>query len=133
MIEKTNKRHRTMNKSRLRWFKYLYSLKKNWFIIIFMINWLGGWVMGNHLQLVQFSTLSLPYFCQCLSAILVNWLDSRWTFSFYIQPLDTLVGREIINVDKRIIRISKIQRDWKESLFMISSQSKILFLLSTRI
>lgn len=80
--------------------------KKNWFIIIFMTAWMGGWVMGEAFAIRTIFNSDTPIIA---NAFLLFWLVG-WTVggAFVIYTISwQLVGREIINVERGLLRIEK--------------------------
>jgi hypothetical protein len=80
--------------------------RKNWFIIIFLGVWLGGWVMGESFALGSLFLSDVPLFA---NGFILVWLTA-WTIGgffaitiFFWQ----LVGKEVIAIDNQILTISK--------------------------
>lgn len=80
--------------------------KKNWFIIIFLTVWLGGWFMGETFALAQIFSNDSPAFAD---AFLLIWLTG-WTIGglFAITILLwSVAGQETIRVDNGILEIGR--------------------------
>jgi hypothetical protein len=80
--------------------------KKNWFIIIFMTAWMGGWVMGETFAIGAIFNSDTPIFA---NAFLLFWLVG-WTVggAFVLYTISwQLVGREIINLERGLLKIEK--------------------------
>lgn len=80
--------------------------KKNWFVIIFMLAWMGGWAVGEFSVIGILLRSDAPIFA---NAFLLFWLVG-WTlggiFAIY-SVLWMLIGSEIITVDRGILEIKK--------------------------
>ncbi len=80
--------------------------KKNWFLIVFMTFWLGGWAMGEYSAIKAILSMEAPLFA---NAFLLFWLMG-WTigggFAFY-SVLWQLIGREIIRIESGFLTIGK--------------------------
>lgn len=83
--------------------------KKNWFVLLFLMVWMGGWVMGESFALVSVFGSNTPLE---ISAFLLIWLVG-WTiggaFAFY-KILWLLMGMEIILLKNRILTIEQSVR-----------------------
>lgn len=80
--------------------------KKNWFVIIFMLAWMGGWAVGEFSVIGILLRSDAPIFA---NAFLLFWL-AGWTvggiFAIY-SVLWMLIGSEIITIDRGILEIKK--------------------------
>lgn len=80
--------------------------KKNWFIIIFMMVWMVGWVMGETFAVVEIFHSDTPLFA---NAFLLFWLVG-WTVggAFVLYTISwQLIGRETINIQRGILNVGK--------------------------
>jgi hypothetical protein len=80
--------------------------RKNWFIIIFMTVWMGGWFMGEMSVITTLLSGDAPIFA---NAFLLVWL-AAWTMGglLCITILFwSLVGQEIIKVENGVAEIGK--------------------------
>ena len=80
--------------------------KKNWFIIIFMTAWMGGWVMGETFAIREVFNADTPIFA---NAFILIWLVG-WTFGgafVLFVILWQLFGQEIIIIERGILNIGK--------------------------
>lgn len=80
--------------------------KRHWFVIIFMMIWLGGWLMGELFALKMILTPNFPIFA---NIFILVWLIG-WTIggAFVIYNiLWQLIGREIILVEHNLLTIEK--------------------------
>ena len=88
--------------------------KKNWFLIIFLSVWMGGWFMGETFAITQLFNDETPLFA---NTFLLFWLTG-WTvggiFAVTIL-LWSVAGREIIRVENGIIEIGRQIFDFKRS------------------
>jgi len=82
--------------------------QRNWFVVLFMLAWLGGWVMGETSAISEIFHIPIPLFGDSMkwkstagvSAFLVFWL-AGWTLggAWAIANIVWLLfGREIIGV-----------------------------------
>ena len=80
--------------------------KKNWFIIIFLTAWLGGWFMGETFAIGELFNSDTPVFA---NAFLLFWLTG-WTvgglFAITIL-LWSIAGQEIIKIENGILEIGR--------------------------
>jgi len=80
--------------------------KKNWFVIIFLTAWMGGWFIGETFAITTLFFGDTPFFA---NAFLLFWLTG-WTVGglFCITILLwSIAGQEIIKIENGIIEISK--------------------------
>ena len=78
--------------------------KKNWFVILFLLAWMGGWVMGELFAINSLFDAGSPI---NVNLFLLFWVVG-WTiggaFAIYVM-LWQLFGKEIINLDKGVLSI----------------------------
>ncbi|MEI8084835.1 MAG: hypothetical protein WCG93_01335 [Paludibacter sp.] len=75
--------------------------KKNWFMIIFMIAWLGGWLMGELSALREIENE--------MNSFMLFWLIG-WTIGggFMITGIIwSLLGFEVITIDNQVLQIER--------------------------
>lgn len=80
--------------------------KKNWFIIIFLTAWLGGWFMGETFVISTLFFGETPLFA---NVFLLFWLTG-WTVGglFCISILLwSIVGQEIVRAENGVIEIGR--------------------------
>jgi len=83
--------------------------KRNWFVIIFLTGWLGGWFVGELFALGVVTGSFGDGFQYAGSVFILFWLIA-WTAGgfFAIRTwLWMIAGREIINFDNNELRIDK--------------------------
>ena len=98
MIEETSNGKATITFDGLR-LKIQIPSKKNWFIIIFMIAWMGGWLMGELSAIRQIENE--------VDSFLIFWLIG-WTLGggFAIAVIIwSLLGHEVITIDNQTLQI----------------------------
>jgi hypothetical protein len=104
MIENTSNGRSTINFDGLR-MKIQIPSKKNWFIIIFLIVWIGGWFMGERSAMSE--VLNSENIAD--NSFILIWLIG-WTLGggFAIAVLLwSLLGLETITIDNHIFQIEK--------------------------
>jgi len=104
MIENTSNGNSTINFDGLR-MKIQIPSKKNWFIIIFLIVWMGGWFMGETSAISQVSARENI----ADNSFLLIWLIG-WTLGggyAIVVLLWSLLGLETITIDNHIFQIEK--------------------------
>ncbi len=80
------------------------KVRRNWFIVIFLSGWLGGWAMGETFAIKALASGGTP---GGASAFLVFWLIA-WTAgggAAIYSLLWNLVGREEITLDGRTLTV----------------------------
>lgn len=80
--------------------------RKNWFVIIFLSAWMGGWFMGETFAITTLFFGDTPLFA---NAFLLFWL-AGWTVGgiFCITILLwSIAGQEIIKIENGVIEIGK--------------------------
>lgn len=84
----------------------LIPTRKNWFAIIFLTAWMGGWVMGEVFAITTLFFGSTPLLA---NAFLLFWLTG-WTVAglFCVTILLwTIAGQEIIKVENGILEVGR--------------------------
>lgn len=81
--------------------------RKNWFSMIFITAWLGGWAMGEYSAIKAILSTDAPLFA---NAFLLFWLIG-WTIGGSLalfSVLWQLIGKEYIRVESGFLTIGKI-------------------------
>ena len=80
--------------------------KKNWFIIIFMSVWMGGWVMGETFAIGTVFRSDTPLFANAFILFwLIGWTSGGALVVYTI--LWQLIGREKITIERGVLKIDK--------------------------
>lgn len=101
--------------------------KKNYFIILFMLFWLGGWLMGEIFTIGAFILGKTPIEAKIFS---IFWLGG-WTVGgtlMIITVLWFMFGKEIVNIDKKTVKIEK-----KVIFFKITKEYGVEYIKNLRI
>jgi hypothetical protein len=88
--------------------------KKNWFVIIFLTVWMGGWFLGEISVITILLTNDTPLFA---NAFLLFWLTG-WTVGglFMMRTfLWSIAGLEIIKVENGILEIGRQILNFKKT------------------
>ncbi len=98
----------TLNEN-LREFSIEIPAKRNWFVVIFLTAWLGGWVMGELFAIAALTGFLGDTVEIAGSFFILFWLIG-WTVGGYFAIrtwLWMIAGKEIISFDNNELRITK--------------------------
>jgi hypothetical protein len=96
--------------------------KTNWFVVIFLMAWLGGWFMGESTVLGQLMSGQ----DNAGDMFLIVWL-TMWTIGgvfVFLALLWSLFGQETLEIDNNVFQVGKGLLDFK--LFVKRYETRLI-------